>query len=734
MIYYKEFIEDNFLILDKDTQQPVPFTFKPVQDKYYQILQEEYKTMEGLRELILKARQEGFSSIILALFTVDFIFVPYSISICIAHRKDITELLFKKVKFYLESYCTKNKLNIREYLKTDNKNFIESRVKNSIFYIGTAGSKVGGRGGSARNLHFSEAAWYQDTELITASEIVEGTSQQVPQGKGMIFIESCVSGDTLVNTSSGYHKIKDFFKDKKIGYTKINNLQLLGRYGYQPVSHLYYNGETKNLRIETQSGYSLIATKEHPLLSLDKNGIKKSQVGNLQIGNYVCIYGGESSFGNYDLQNNFHSESRKGTRYNINKFNPKQVSSQNLAYFLGLFLAEGYARLKKSGSYITLSSGDNEIHESLQKITGINWVRNDIFHSRCMKRSLVEFISFLGFSFEKAPYKIIPDIVLILSQENLKAFIQGMFDGDGCSEKTHGDISYVTTSKKIVETLQILLLKFGIYSAIRTHPPHTGGKIYERQIGQGRQPSYQLELSGRNSFLFYEKIGFKLQRKQQNKDKLPKNFNNESIPLISQGLLKEYIKEHEASYNSLHKRLSTARLYWGGGITQKKLKKILHVIGGENIMLNELAYAPYRWEKIKKINSITCETYDVTIPNGHTFVSNGILGFNTANGVDNFYQKEWERAHEFDKYGKRKSTYIPRFFGWQEFYTKEWVEQKKGDFATEAKWMQEYPGDPQQAFIASGTPFFDNLILEEMKKKAPKPIYQGRLAPDGMFL
>ena len=72
----------------------------------------------------------------------------------------------------------------------------------------------------------------------------------------------------------------------------------------------------------------------------------------------------------------------------------------------------------------------------------------------------------------------------------------------------------------------------------------------------------------------------------------------------------------------------------------------------------------------------------------------------------------------------------------QEQYTKEWVEEKKKDFPSEALWKQEYPGDPDEAFISSGTPYFDNLILEEMLKDSEKnwPLRQkGVILPDGNF-
>lgn len=201
---YKSFIEKYFSILDKDTQQPVPFKFRwtdskgvehSLQEKYYNILQTEYPNMEGIRDLILKARQEGISSLVLALFAVDFLLIPYSVSICISHRRDSTELLFKKVKFYIDSYCAKKGIDPPQLLKSDNKNLIENASNGASFYVGTAGAKVGGRGGSAKNVLFSEAAFYMDTQLITAQEMIVGTAQQVPQDHGMIFIESTANGE-----------------------------------------------------------------------------------------------------------------------------------------------------------------------------------------------------------------------------------------------------------------------------------------------------------------------------------------------------------------------------------------------------------------------------------------------------------------------------------------------------------------------------------------------------------
>lgn len=130
------------------------------------------------------------SSFILALFTVDFLTRPNSVSVCISYRSDETKRLFRRVHFYIESYCEKNGFDVRDYLSVDTKDELENATNNSYFYIGTAGAKVGGRGATVTNLHFSEAAFFEDTEKITAKEIIEATSQQVPQEHGMVFIES----------------------------------------------------------------------------------------------------------------------------------------------------------------------------------------------------------------------------------------------------------------------------------------------------------------------------------------------------------------------------------------------------------------------------------------------------------------------------------------------------------------------------------------------------------------
>lgn len=192
-IDYKKFIENEFFIIDKD-DRVVPFILNSVQSKYYDILKGRHKDLEGIREIVLKARQQGMSTFILAMFAVDFICRPYSKSVCISHNQDATEALFQKVKFYIQTFCERHNIPLKDYLKTDNRLEMVNKVNNAEFTIMTAGGKVGGRGSTVRNILFSETAFYPDVAKITAEEIIEGTSQMVGQGIGKIFIESTANG------------------------------------------------------------------------------------------------------------------------------------------------------------------------------------------------------------------------------------------------------------------------------------------------------------------------------------------------------------------------------------------------------------------------------------------------------------------------------------------------------------------------------------------------------------
>jgi len=156
-INYKLFIEDNFMIINKKGEK-VPFIFNDTQNYYWNLLNSEYPTLQGIRENILKFRQPGFSSLIDAIFTVDFIMSelnkqPVTFSDIYSHKDKETLILFNRVSFFLDSWCNKNGIARGSFLKEDAHGKIKGYNQSEI-NVQTANAKVSGRGGTKQNMHF----------------------------------------------------------------------------------------------------------------------------------------------------------------------------------------------------------------------------------------------------------------------------------------------------------------------------------------------------------------------------------------------------------------------------------------------------------------------------------------------------------------------------------------------------------------------------------------------------
>ncbi len=200
MIDYKGFIRDHFLIKNKEGQI-VPFIFNETQDYYYSLLLKEYADLQGIRENILKFRQPGFSSLIDAIFATDFILsgegkIPVITGQIISHKTEETLVLFRRVDFFLNCYLRKAGKTRKQFLRTDTTHYLETYAMSELF-IGTAGAKTLGRGGTLQNIHWSEIAFYSNTDVLNAEDLVTSAEQQVADKVGKIFRESTgnLSGD-----------------------------------------------------------------------------------------------------------------------------------------------------------------------------------------------------------------------------------------------------------------------------------------------------------------------------------------------------------------------------------------------------------------------------------------------------------------------------------------------------------------------------------------------------------
>lgn len=195
---YLNWIQDHLNIVDKNGQL-VPFTLNAIQLKFLT------QDMTG-RDIILKARQQGFTSIVTAIFLADFLMRKNTYNVIVADDADNAMGILKRVKDYLGYWCDKKGLNEKDILKYNSKYELYFEAMNSTYHIGTAQNTQFGRSRTITNLHLSEGAFYPDLNSILAGAL----QAVVPTGR--VIIET---------TANGFNDFKEYWDQSDLGETSF---------------------------------------------------------------------------------------------------------------------------------------------------------------------------------------------------------------------------------------------------------------------------------------------------------------------------------------------------------------------------------------------------------------------------------------------------------------------------------------------------------------------------------
>lgn len=166
------------LKIDNKQGVVVPFHFNKMQTHFH--------THKSNRNIVLKHRQGGMSTSILADMLTDCIIIPHSQCAVISHEGRSTERLLDRVQFYYDSMDQNIPKPIMGAESRSEKTFPELH---SSIYIGTAGARAFGRGDTIRKALLSELAHYEDGERI-----LNGVEDSVPF-TGELDIECTPNGE-----------------------------------------------------------------------------------------------------------------------------------------------------------------------------------------------------------------------------------------------------------------------------------------------------------------------------------------------------------------------------------------------------------------------------------------------------------------------------------------------------------------------------------------------------------
>lgn len=195
---YRKFIEENFTIIDKDKKE-VPFLLNKAQIHFIENLTE--------RNVILKSRKMGFSSVLLAIACVKFITGENERCISMSFDKDASIKQLERAKHFIKSYERINNRKIPMKYASKNELVWEGKRDDDTTYtnalrIGTAKSTGFGRGDDITFLHLTEVSMADHLDQLLA-------------GVGEAVVRNTII--SLETTANGYNEFKTFWDEASAG-------------------------------------------------------------------------------------------------------------------------------------------------------------------------------------------------------------------------------------------------------------------------------------------------------------------------------------------------------------------------------------------------------------------------------------------------------------------------------------------------------------------------------------
>jgi len=432
-------------------------------------------------------------------------------------------------------------------------------------------------------------------------------------------IHKCISGDTLVTTTDGLKYIRDISNENLSpkGWSDVKDITVSTRVGWESVSKLYNGDVEKSIIIKTKLGYSLEGSIRHPILTCSPSGEEIwKKLPEISVGDVVMMRMGCVNVINAPLNTKFSTVSP-----------PIEYIESDLAWVIGILVGDGSYRDKRDGT-VDLTNNDELLLDSFTDICKRDLkVRVCKYKNRryFCRKNIRTFLLDCGMSYSTAPSKSVPWVIL-QSPINVQAsFLKGLFDADGGVSKTC--IHFTSSSAILAKEVHILLLNMNIVSRLYYMPNDCKG-------------AWRTEITGRNSRLYMDIIGFKSSAKNENYRKINLAFSKEEqFPRSNIGRIpnsKQICKDIQKKY-----MLTTKN---GGSqfitrcIKERSRLNVYHIpylksiidlestdVGRDLLKKEKLGYF---YDTIINKEEGECKMYDFEVPGSNSFITNGIISHN----------------------------------------------------------------------------------------------------------
>lgn len=414
-----------------------------------------------------------------------------------------------------------------------------------------------------------------------------------------VTVHKCVHPDTLVETEDGLLPIKRLHPIGVVGSPS----------GPQVYSRVVSNPEAPAIQIRTRSGYALAATPEH---GIDVwNGL-----------NYIRVSAGELHLGDIvRLRLGLVVDSREPTSLpgppladlRSKVFQIPSVISEDVAEFLGLMVADGtlHSRgFRLAKRHLDLADRFDSLCQSLFGVKPKRYFTLGAYHVEVNSTFLASWLESLGGLSPNNKY--VPESILRSPLWAHRSFLRGVFaDGSVNVKTTKGmdkldHIEWSSVFPELRNTVQTMLLRFGLVTSICI----------------GREES--LYLCSEVAAKFGRLIGF-IEKSKQDLLSLPYGRPTKYWVPISKAEVTELRQEYYRDFSISLFQNARSR----GRISLSSLSSILGLDRKTRISEILQDRMSYHHTEITSLESISCPSMCLEVPEGHQFFQNGFSGWNS---------------------------------------------------------------------------------------------------------
>src|SRR5260370_22188443 len=432
----------------------------------------------------------------------------------------------------------------------------------------------------------------------------------------------CATADTMVWTDRGLESIAEVFArceqdvecTTRITDVRDFGVRMVNENGeLEQVAALTHNGRKPVLRLRLRSGRTLSVTHNHPLRVINERGfVIWRRADRIRPGNTVvsAIFGATEAAGGSGL-------------------------SEDEAVFLGYLVAEG----SLSSRYeVRFTNTDPEVaSEYANLVRGLFNVEvknyhdeQHVVHSKALR---IQLAKDYGLDYVVAAGKKVPVCVRTAGHKVQRAFLSALFEGDGWIDSS-STIGLGTASEELARQVQLMLYGLGI-------PVTVSSKYNSKYERDYWSVTINPAVAGR----FLSEVGFRSSRRRAQVEKcfrlstLDPQFEN--IPNLS-GLLHDLRDDCGGDREFDRIAGDMFRQEMNLSCSRRRLAKIIEWCehhmdrlssGAKTIVhyLQVLAEVPYTYEDVVSVEDVGLQpTFDVILPDTHSFLANGVLSHNTT--------------------------------------------------------------------------------------------------------